>query len=129
MRYKIVETEKDQRQKELNGNTMLYKKTKIEHDSSINEYEMVVTYFENDIDFVVGNRVKKFREKGAMQPQQIFGNWLATFLMRVFFKSKFTDLGPFRAIKFDTLMSLKMEDPTYGWTVEMQLKILKELER
>ena len=50
MRYKIVETEKDQRQKELNGNTMLYKKTKIEHDSSINEYEMVVTYFENDID-------------------------------------------------------------------------------
>lgn len=81
---------------------------------------------ENDIDFVVGNRVKNFREKGAMQPQQIFGNWLATFLMRVFFKSKFTDLGPFRAIKFDTLMSLKMEDPTYGWTVEMQLKILKQ---
>jgi len=46
--------------------------------------------------------------------------------MRVFFKSKFTDLGPFRAIKFDTLMSLKMQDPTYGWTVEMQLKILKQ---
>ena len=49
MRYKIIETEKDQRQKELNGNTMLYKKTKIEHDATINEYEMVVTYFENDI--------------------------------------------------------------------------------
>ena len=46
--------------------------------------------------------------------------------MRVFFKSKFTDLGPFRAIKFDTLMRLKMKDPTYGWTVEMQLKILKQ---
>jgi len=81
---------------------------------------------EKDIDFVIGSRVKKFREKSAMQPQQIFGNWLATFLMRVFFKSKFTDLGPFRAIKFDTLMSLKMQDPTYGWTVEMQLKILKQ---
>ena len=60
-----------------------------------------------------------------MQPQQIFGNWLATFLMRVFFNSKFTDLGPFRAIKYDTLLSLEMEDQTYGWTVEMQLKILK----
>ena len=88
--------------------------------------KIIAPIIENDIDFVVGNRVKKFREKGAMQPQQIFGNGLATFLMRVFFKSKFTDLGPFRAIKFDTLMSLKMEDPTYGWTVEMQLKILKQ---
>jgi glycosyltransferase involved in cell wall biosynthesis len=81
---------------------------------------------EKNIDFVVGSRVKKFREKGAMQPQQIFGNWLATFLMRIIFKSQFTDLGPFRAIKFDTLMALKMEDPTYGWTVEMQLKVLKQ---
>ena len=44
----------------------------------------------------------------------------------LFFKSKFTDLGPFRAIKFDTLMRLQMEDTTYGWTVEMQLKILKQ---
>ena len=88
--------------------------------------KIVAPIIEKDLDFVIGSRVKKFREKGAMQPQQIFGNWLATFLMRVFFKSKFTDLGPFRAIKFDTLMSLKMEDPTYGWTVEMQLKILKQ---
>ena len=88
--------------------------------------KIVNPIIEKNIDFVVGSRVKKFREKGAMQPQQIFGNWLATFLMRVFFKSKFTDLGPFRAIKFDTLMALKMEDPTYGWTVEMQLKVLKQ---
>jgi len=75
---------------------------------------------------VLGARVKNLREKGAMQPQQIFGNWLATFLMRLFYKSKFTDLGPFRAIKYETLKSLKMQDPTYGWTVEMQLKILKQ---
>ena len=88
--------------------------------------KIVAPIIDDDIDFVLGSRVEKFREKGAMQPQQIFGNWLATFLMRLFFKSKFTDLGPFRAIKFDTLMRLQMEDPTYGWTVEMQLKILKQ---
>ena len=88
--------------------------------------KIVTPIIEKNIDFVVGSRVKKFRENGAMQPQQIFGNWLATFLMRVIFKSKFTDLGPFRAIKFDTLMAIKMEDPTYGWTVEMQLKVLKQ---
>jgi glycosyltransferase involved in cell wall biosynthesis len=88
--------------------------------------KIVAPIIENNIDFVLGSRVEKFREKGAMQPQQIFGNWLATFLMRLFFKSKFTDLGPFRAIKFDALMGLKMKDPTYGWTVEMQLKILKQ---
>lgn len=88
--------------------------------------KIVAPIIEQNIDFVLGSRVEKFREKGAMQPQQIFGNWLATLLMRLFFKSKFTDLGPFRAIKFDTLMRLQMEDPTYGWTVEMQLKILKQ---
>jgi glycosyltransferase involved in cell wall biosynthesis len=88
--------------------------------------KIVAPMIEKNIDFIIGSRVKKLREKGAMQPQQIFGNWLATSLMALFFKSKFTDLGPFRAIKFDTLMRLQMEDPTYGWTVEMQLKILKQ---
>ena len=88
--------------------------------------KIVAPMIEKNIDFVIGSRVKKLRDKGAMQPQQIFGNWLATSLMALFFKSKFTDLGPFRAIKFDTLMRLQMEDPTYGWTVEMQLKILKQ---
>jgi glycosyltransferase involved in cell wall biosynthesis len=80
----------------------------------------------DNLDFVVGSRVKKLREHGAMTPQQIFGNWLATFLMTLFFKAKFTDLGPFRAIKYDKLLTLKMEDTTYGWTVEMQLKALKQ---
>ena len=46
--------------------------------------------------------------------------------MRLLYKSEFTDLGPFRAIKYETLQALKMQDPTYGWTVEMQLKILKK---
>ena len=88
--------------------------------------KIIAPIIERDVDFVLGARVKNLREKGAMQPQQIFGNWLATFLMRLFYKSKFTDLGPFRAIKYETLQSLKMQDPTYGWTVEMQLKILNK---
>ncbi len=77
-------------------------------------------------DFVIGARVKRLREHGSMTPQQIFGNWLATFLMKLFFDARFTDLGPFRAIKYDKLLALKMEDKTYGWTVEMQLKALKQ---
>lgn len=80
----------------------------------------------DNIDFVIGARVKEFRETGAMTPQQIFGNWLATSLMRLFFGATFTDLGPFRAIKYTHLLALKMEDKTYGWTVEMQLKVLKQ---
>jgi glycosyltransferase involved in cell wall biosynthesis len=80
----------------------------------------------DNLDLVVGARVKELRASGAMTPQQIFGNCLATFLMKVFFNAKFTDLGPFRAIKYDKLIGLKMEDKTYGWTVEMQLKALKQ---
>jgi len=88
--------------------------------------ELVAPIIEDDIDFVIGARVKRFRESGSMTFPQRFGNWLATTLMRWFFKSRFTDLGPFRAIKYDKLLALKMEDKTYGWTVEMQLKALKQ---
>lgn len=76
------------------------------------------------VDFVVGARVKPLREKKSMTVPQVFGNALATFLMRLFFGSTFTDLGPFRAIRFSTLKSLEMEDKTYGWTIEMQLKVI-----
>lgn len=79
-----------------------------------------------NIDLVIGARVPQLREKDAITPQQIFGNWLACWLMKLFFKARFTDLGPFRAIKYDKLLGLKMEDKTYGWTVEMQLKALKQ---
>ena len=79
-----------------------------------------------DIDFVIGSRVKRLRQQGSMTIPQIFGNWLATSLMRLMFKSTFTDLGPFRAIKYEKLLALNMEDKTYGWTVEMQLKALKQ---
>ena len=79
-----------------------------------------------DVDLVIGARAKELREDGSMTTPQIFGNWLATRLMKLFFKSRFTDLGPFRAIKYETLLGLEMEDKTYGWTVEMQLKALKQ---
>jgi Fe2+ transport system protein B len=46
--------------------------------------------------------------------------------MKILFRAKFTDLGPFRAIKYEKLLALNMEDKTYGWTVEMQLKALKQ---
>lgn len=88
--------------------------------------ELISPIITKNIDFVLGARVKEQRELGAMTPQQIFGNWLATSLMKLFFGASFTDLGPFRAIKYEKLMALKMEDKTYGWTVEMQLKALKQ---
>ncbi len=88
--------------------------------------KLVTPILSNNIDFVIGARNSNLRENGSMTPQQIFGNWLATFLMKLFFNAKFTDLGPFRAIKYNKLVQLNMEDKTYGWTVEMQLKILKQ---
>ncbi len=88
--------------------------------------QIVQPIIKNNIDFVIGARVKELRESGSMTPQQIFGNWLATFLMKLFFGAKFTDLGPFRAIKYEKLLALNMVDKTYGWTVEMQLKALKQ---
>ena len=88
--------------------------------------EIVAPIINNNIDFVIGARIKKLREVASMTPQQVFGNWLATFLMKLFFRSTFTDLGPFRAIKYEKLLALNMQDKTYGWTVEMQLKALKQ---
>ncbi|TYC12100.1 glycosyltransferase family 2 protein [Bizionia gelidisalsuginis] len=88
--------------------------------------KLVAPIINDNIDFVVGARVKTLREPNAMTPQQVFGNWLATSLMSLFFGATFTDLGPFRAIKYTKLLALNMEDKTYGWTVEMQLKVLKQ---
>ncbi|SDH69777.1 Glycosyltransferase involved in cell wall bisynthesis [Flavobacterium omnivorum] len=88
--------------------------------------QIIAPIIKDDIDFVVGARVARFREKHSMTPQQVFGNWLATTLMKSFFNATFTDLGPFRAIKYEKLVALNMKDKTYGWTVEMQLKVLKQ---
>jgi glycosyltransferase involved in cell wall biosynthesis len=80
----------------------------------------------NEVNFSLGTRVTPQLEKKALTPQQRFGNALATQLMNLLYGSRFTDLGPFRAIEWETLEHLKMSDKTYGWTVEMQLKILKK---
>jgi len=88
-------------------------------------YQLVEPIFKNDIDMVIGSRALGDMESGAMQPQQIFGNWLATNLIRLFYGYEFTDLGPFRAIRFDKLIEIEMEDPDFGWTVEMQVKAAK----
>lgn len=87
--------------------------------------EVVQPILDQNIDFVIGARVKRFRESGSMTFPQRFGNKLATTLMRWFYHAHFTDLGPFRAIKFKKLLALDMQDKTYGWTIEMQLKALR----
>lgn len=81
--------------------------------------------FDEKVDMVIGSRALGDMERGAMLPQQIFGNWLATTLIRLIYDYHFTDLGPFRAARYDKLLQLKMEDKTFGWTVEMQVKAAK----
>jgi len=79
-----------------------------------------------EADMVIGSRVLGEREKGALQPQQRFGNALATWLIHLLFGAAYTDLGPFRAIRHDALQRLRMEDRNFGWTVEMQVKAARQ---
>ena len=67
--------------------------------------KIIQPIIDKKVSFVIGSRVKRLREEGSMTPQQIFGNWLSTSLMKLFFKATFTDLGPFRAIEYHTLLS------------------------
>ena len=76
-------------------------------------------------DLVLGSRTMGQREKGALTPQQVFGNWLACLLMRLLWGHRFTDLGPFRAITREAYKRLDMRDQNYGWTIEMQVKAVK----
>lgn len=87
--------------------------------------ELIKPITEQNYDMVIGSRALGERQAGSMTIPQIFGNWLATNLMRFFYGVRYTDLGPFRAIKFESLLALNMQDTTYGWTVEMQLKAAK----
>jgi len=73
-------------------------------------------------DLVIGSRTLGEREPGALTPQARFGNWLATGLIHRFYGARWTDLGPFRAVRWDALERLCMRDPDFGWTVEMQVK-------
>jgi len=88
-------------------------------------YQLVAPIMKDNMDMVIGSRALGEMEAGSMTPQQIFGNWLATNLIRFFYKYEFTDLGPFRAIRYDQLLAIDMQDKTYGWTVEMQVKAAK----
>ncbi|MGV3586625.1 MAG: glycosyltransferase family 2 protein [Adhaeribacter sp.] len=81
---------------------------------------------EDKADMVIGSRALGNRQKGAMTPQQLFGNWLATSLLKFLYNAQFTDLGPFRAIRTNKLEQLGMQDQNYGWTVEMQVKAAKQ---
>jgi glycosyltransferase involved in cell wall biosynthesis len=74
-------------------------------------------------DLVIGSRVRV--ERGALTPQQRFGNWLATHLIAVIYRHRYTDLGPFRAIRRELLDRIGMRDRRYGWTVEMQVRALQ----
>ncbi len=87
---------------------------------------LVKPIIEDGFDMVIGSRTRGARERGALLPQALFGNALATTLMKRLYGVEFTDLGPFRAIRFDKLMTLGMSDMTYGWTVEMQIKAAKK---
>ncbi len=80
----------------------------------------------DEMDFVLGSRVIGEREKGALPIQSRIGSIIAGFLMNLFWKVKYTDLGPFRAIRMDKLLQLNMQDKWFGWTVEMQIKAAME---
>ena len=84
--------------------------------------QVVAPVLKDGMDLVIGSRTLGRRARGSMTFPQVFGNWLATTLMWLFYGVRFTDLGPFRAIRFDKLLEIKMADQTYGWTVEMQVK-------
>ena len=97
-----------------------------DHSDYPEEIESVIKpILDLQADMVIGSRALGNKERGSMTPQQIFGNWLATRLLNLFYGVKFTDLGPFRAITYSKLIELDMQDKTYGWTVEMQLKAAK----
>lgn len=92
-------------------------------DELVSLIEPIVT---GGFDFVVGSRSRGKREKGSMPFQAVFGNWLACTLMRVLFGAKFSDLGPFRAIRHSALTVLEMKDENFGWTIEMQIKAYQQ---
>jgi glycosyltransferase involved in cell wall biosynthesis len=81
--------------------------------------------YEGRADLVIGSRTLGQAEKGALEPHQVLGNRLATGIIRAFYGHRYTDLGPFRAIRAEALQKLAMRDRNYGWTIEMQIKALR----
>ncbi|MFC1983106.1 glycosyltransferase family 2 protein [Chloroflexota bacterium] len=87
---------------------------------------LVEPVIKQDFDLVIGSRLLGMKDKTAMPFHQFIGNRLLTLLIRVLYGVQFTDLGPFRAIKYDKLVELDIRDRTYGWTAEMQVKAVKQ---
>mgnify|MGYP000037002027 CR=1 FL=1 len=87
---------------------------------------VVAPILNDDKDMVIGSRRLGGMEPGAMTPTQRFGNWLAPLLIRWFYGYRFSDLGPFRAIRWEKLLQLDMRDRNFGWTVEMQIKAARQ---
>ncbi len=86
---------------------------------------LLINKIKQGCDLVIGSRALGERSKGSMTFPQVFGNWLATNLLNTFWRSNFTDLGPFRAVTWKALEAIQMKDQNFGWTVEMQLKAAK----
>ncbi|MFC1851291.1 glycosyltransferase family 2 protein [candidate division CSSED10-310 bacterium] len=91
--------------------------------------DLLTPIIEENFDLVIGSRMIGKRDKGALLPQALFGNWLAGFLINLIWGYKFTDLGPFRAIKMEKLLAMNMVEFTFGWTIEMQIKAAKMMLR
>ena len=87
--------------------------------------ELTQPIADNQVDMVIGSRTLGKKQRGSMTIPQIFGNWLSINILKIIYRIKYTDLGPFRAIRYTSLMRLDMQDRTFGWTVEMQLKVAK----
>ncbi|MDA8378328.1 MAG: glycosyltransferase family 2 protein [Planctomycetia bacterium] len=96
-------------------------------DGDLSDYpermdRLVRPIVEDRADFVLGSRTLGLRQKGALLPQQRFGGWLACRLIRLVWRCRYTDLGPFRAIRRTSLNNLHMDDRDFGWTVQMQIR-------
>ena len=87
-------------------------------------YRLVSPIAAGEADLVIGSRTLGTAERGALTPQQRWGNWLACALIRLFWGVRYTDLGPYRAISASALETIGMQDRAFGWTVEMQLKAI-----
>lgn len=96
-----------------------------DHSDYPEEMLLLVKKIEEGYDLVIGSRAAGKIEKGSMTFPQRFGNLLATRLLKLLYGAVYTDLGPFRAVKYSSLIQMDMQDKTYGWTVEMQLKAAK----
>ena len=88
--------------------------------------KLVAPIESGEMDFVLGSRMILPESRSALLPQSRYGNQLAVFLMRLFFRHQYTDLGPFRAIRYESLQAIAMQDTNFGWTVEMQIKAVKK---